>query len=70
MQTYIVRVYRRDSDNKNEVAGIVEKVGTRQQHSFIDLSELQNTLERFIEADEPETNRVDPYFHGELAMND
>ena len=70
MQTYVVRVYRRDSDNKNEVAGIVEKVETRQQHSFIDLSELQKTLERFIEADDPETGQVDLYNHGELAMND
>jgi len=52
------------------VAGIVEKVGTRQQHSFIDLSELQKTLERFIEADDLETGQVDPYSHGELVMND
>ena len=55
MQTYVVRVYRRDSDNNNEVAGIIEKVETRQQHAFIDLSELQDTLEQFIKSNDAET---------------
>jgi len=70
VQTYVVRVYRRDSDNKNEVAGIIENVGTRQQHSFIDLSELQKTLERFIKADDLATGQVDLYSQGDLAVND
>jgi len=61
LQTYVVRVYRRDSDNTNEVAGIIEKVDTRQQHSFIDLSELQDTLERFIKSDDAETRQPDVY---------
>lgn len=59
MQTYVVRVYRRDSDNTNEVAGIIEKVDTRQQHSFIDLSELQDALEQFIKSDDAETRLPD-----------
>lgn len=59
MQTYVVRVYRRDSDNNNEVAGIIEKVDTRQQHSFIDLSELQDALEQFINSDDAETRLPD-----------
>jgi len=44
-----------------EVAGIIEKVDTRQQHSFIDLSELQDTLERFIKSDDAETRQPDVY---------
>jgi len=59
VQTYVVRVYRSDSDNNNEVAGIVEKVETRQQHSFIDLSELQDTLEQFIKSDDAEKRLPD-----------
>ena len=48
MQTYVVHVYRRNPDNKNEVAGIIEKVGTQHQSSFLDLSELEESLEHLI----------------------
>ena len=59
LQTYVVRIYRRDSDNTNEVAGIIEKIDTRQQHSFVDLSELQDTLVQFIKSDDAETGLFD-----------
>ena len=52
MQSYIGRVSRRDPDNKDAVAGIVEKVGTHQQTSFLDLSELKDILVDFIKSDD------------------
>ena len=52
MQNYVVRVYRRNPDNKNEVAGIIEKVGTQHQNSFLDLSELQESLKNSIKLDD------------------
>lgn len=48
MQSFIVHVHRRDPDNKNEVAGIIEEVGTQHQSSFLYLSELEESLERLI----------------------
>jgi hypothetical protein len=54
MQSYIVRVYRRDPDNMNGVAGIVEKVGTTQKNAFRDLTDLQESLEHFIKSDDSE----------------
>jgi hypothetical protein len=39
VQSYVVRVYRRNLNNKDEVAGIIEKVGTQHQNSFLSLSE-------------------------------
>lgn len=52
MQTYIVRVYRRSPDNKDEVAGIIENVGTQHQNSFLNFSELQESLKHFINSDD------------------
>jgi len=52
VQTYVVRVYRRNPDNKDEVAGIIEKVGTQHQSSFLDISELQESLTHFIKSDD------------------
>ena len=54
VQSYVVRVYRRNSYNKDEVAGIIEAVGTQNQNSFLNLSELQESLKNLIESDDTE----------------
>ena len=54
MQSYIVRVYRRSPDNKDDVAGIVEKVGTQQKQAFQDIAGLQESLGHFITSDNSE----------------
>lgn len=54
MQSYFVRVYRRNPDNMNDVSGIVEKVGTQQKNTFQDLTDLQESLQHFIIADDSE----------------
>jgi hypothetical protein len=51
VQCYVVRVYRRNSDKKDVAAGIIEKVGTS-HYSFLDLSELMNSLEYFIKSND------------------
>jgi hypothetical protein len=63
-------VYRRSSENRNEVAGTLERVGTRQQHAFIDLSELQNTLQQLIKSDDAETRLVELCGRDEQTMTD
>ena len=52
MQSYIVRVYHRNQKNMDNVAGIVEKAGTEQKYSFLDLSALQESLVHFIKSDD------------------
>ena len=67
MQSYIVRVYHRNPKNMDHVAGIVEKVGTEQKYSFLDLSALQESLEQFIKSDDfdfssySEAGQIDMY---------
>jgi hypothetical protein len=53
MDSYIVRVYRR-SINKSgeEVAGLVEEVGTDQRRSFQTFSGLVTTLRQLVGRDE------------------
>lgn len=34
MESYIVRIYRRNKDTKNEISGTVEKMGKNQQNIF------------------------------------
>ena len=48
MGSYIVRVYRKSSDDEQKVAGLIEKVGSSQQKSFQDMVSLQSSLEEFI----------------------
>jgi len=56
VQSYIVRVYRRNPDNKNEVAGIIEEVETQRESPFQTLSELEDSLECLIKYDEVSMN--------------
>jgi hypothetical protein len=53
MDSYIVRVYRRSkSKSGEEVAGLVEEVGTNQRRSFQTISGLVTTLRQLIGRDE------------------
>ena len=54
MQSYIVRVYRRNPDNIDDVTGTVEKVGVNQKNTFHDLTDLQEYLEHYIKSDQSE----------------
>ena len=53
MDSYIVRVYRRSkSKSGEEVAGLVEEVGTDQRRSFQTISGLVTTIRQLIGRDE------------------
>ena len=53
MNSYIVRVYRRgESKSGEEVAGLVEEVGTDQTQSFQTISGLLTTLRKLIGRDD------------------
>jgi hypothetical protein len=40
MESYIVRIYRRDADNTQNFIGTVEQAGTEERKSFVDIDEL------------------------------
>jgi hypothetical protein len=44
METYIIRIYRRDPDDPVKIAGLVETVGEDEEKVFTSLDELCNTL--------------------------
>ena len=49
MDSYIIRVYRRnESKSGEEVAGLVEEVGTDQRQSFHTFSELETTVRQVV----------------------
>ena len=53
MDSYIVRVYRRSMNKSGEeVAGLVEEVGTDNRRSFQTISGLVTTLRQLIGRDE------------------
>ena len=53
MDSYIVRVYRRStSTSGEEVAGLVEEVGTDQRRSFQTITGLVTTIRQLIGRDE------------------
>lgn len=59
VQSYVVRVYRRNPDKLDEVAGIIEDVETQHQISFQDLSGLQKSFEYLINSDDSEEIQFD-----------
>jgi fructose-1,6-bisphosphatase len=72
MESYIVRVYRKSSDNKQKVAGLVEKVGAGQQKTFQDMASLQSALEDFMgteNIDTQETTQMDMTANEKIAVN-
>ena len=48
MESYIVRVYRKSTDDEQKVAGLIEKVGASQQKTFQDMVTFQSSLEEII----------------------
>lgn len=59
MDSYIVRVYRRStSTSGEEVAGLVEEVGTDQRRSFQTITGLVATIRQLIGRDEPGQSNV------------
>ena len=49
MDSYIIRVYRRNkSKSGEEVAGLVEEVGTDQRQSFQTFSELETMVRQVV----------------------
>ena len=44
MDSYLIRIYRRDKENPEDIVGIIEEIGTEEQHSFKNLSELNSII--------------------------
>ena len=44
MESYIVRIYRRDEDESHLMRGVIEEVGIDEQNSFGTKEELWNIL--------------------------
>ena len=42
MESYIVRIYRGETDNPHNFVGTVEQAGTEERKSFADIDELWN----------------------------
>ena len=40
MDSYLIRIYRREKDNPESIVGIIEEIGTKEKDSFKNLSEL------------------------------
>ncbi|OQY06097.1 MAG: hypothetical protein B6I22_06225 [Desulfobacteraceae bacterium 4572_123] len=40
MDSYLIRIYRREKDNPESIVGIIEEIGTKEKHSFKNLLEL------------------------------
>lgn len=40
MESYLIRIYRREENNAKSIVGIIEEIGTKEKHSFKNLSEL------------------------------
>ena len=49
MDSYIVRIYRRSQGDPDELAGLVETVGTSERLSFRNFPELTSVLRRMLE---------------------
>jgi hypothetical protein len=48
MDSYIVRIYRRSQGDSDELAGLVETVGTSERLPFRNFSELSSVLHRML----------------------
>lgn len=55
MESYIVRIYRRDQKQSTKVQGVVEQVGKQQRMTFHSLSELV----RIFNLTKKRTSRLD-----------
>jgi hypothetical protein len=56
MDSYIVRIYRKgEGDHPDELAGLVETVGTSERLSFRNFPELTSVLRHMLEHDGADT---------------
>ena len=72
MNSYVIRVYRKDPASTNGVAGIIENSITRRQQSFHDLAGLHAAIEDFIGTDtfdHAEASQIDMYGYEEAVAN-
>ena len=44
MESYLIRIYRREKNNPESIVGIIEEIGTKEKHSFKNLSELSKII--------------------------
>ena len=44
MDSYLIRIYRRDKENPEAIVGIIEEIGTGEKQSFKNLSELNSII--------------------------
>lgn len=49
MDSYIVRIYRRSQGDPDELAGLVETVGTSERSSFRNFTELTSVLRSMLQ---------------------
>lgn len=59
MDSYIVRVYRRGADKAGEeIAGLVEEVGSEQRKAFQTLSGLITTIQEVVGRNETDVSDI------------
>jgi hypothetical protein len=44
MESYLIRIYRREKDNPEGIVGIIEEIGTERKYSFKNLSDLSKVI--------------------------
>ena len=44
MDSYLIRIYRREKGKPENIVGIIEEIGTKEKHSFKNLSELGKVI--------------------------
>jgi hypothetical protein len=72
MNSYVIRIYRRNPHNPHEVTGIVENILTSRQTSFVDMGGLQSALADFIGTDSldyADPSQTDMYGYDEAVAN-
>ena len=72
MNSYVIRIYRRNPHNPHEVTGIVENTLTSRQTSFVDMDGLQSALAGFIGSDpmdHADPSQSDMYGYDEAVAN-
>lgn len=59
IDTYIIRIYRRDEDDPRNIAGLVEIIGGDEKMTFTSWEELQGVLMRDSDGREKEVRLKD-----------
>lgn len=44
MDSYLIRIYRREKDNSEGIVGIIEEIGAEKKQSFGNLSEMTTII--------------------------